>query len=436
MTSQSRQLFQTAQKYIPGGVSSPVRAFKSVGGEPIFMTRGEGAYVYDADSQRYIDYVGSWGPMIVGHANAYVIKKVCEALQNGFSFGTSTEIEVLLAKKICELVPSIDMVRFVNSGTEAAMSAIRLARGFTKRNKVIKFSGCYHGHVDSMLVAAGSGALTLGVPNSLGVPATVAQNTLVAEFNRLDEVAALFARYGDDIAAVIVEPVAGNMNLVPPRPGFLFGLRELCNQYQSLLIFDEIITGFRIGLGGAQTHYNVMPDITLLGKIIGGGFPAAAFGGRAEIMRHIAPLGPVYQAGTLSGNPVAMTAGLATIELLQAPNFYEEITATTQQLVAGLNKLAEEASIPFHAHGLGAMFGLFFTEQKSIYSEGDVKRCNMQAFTHFFHAMLSGGIYFAPSAFEIGFVSKTHTPEIIDQTLEAARSAFHQESPLKNRIAS
>lgn len=436
MTKNSQQLFKLAQKFIPGGVNSPVRAFKSVGGEPIFITRGEGAYVFDADNNRYIDYVGSWGPMILGHANPDVIEKVGQALKNGFSFGASTQVEILLAQKLCELMPAIEMIRFVNSGTEAAMSAIRLARGYTKRNKIIKFSGCYHGHVDSMLVSAGSGALTLGVPNSAGIPTEVAQNTLVAEFNRLDEVAALFARYGEDIAAVIVEPVAGNMNLILPKPGFLFGLRQLCDKYQSLLIFDEIITGFRVGLGGAQAHYNIQPDLTLLGKIIGGGFPAAAFGGRSEVMRFIAPLGPVYQAGTLSGNPIAMTAGLATLECITQPGFYTEIIQTTEDLVCGLNQAAREAGIAFHAKHLGAMFGLFFSENKDIYTEAEVKRCNMQAFTHFFHAMLNAGVYFAPSAFEIGFVSKAHNPGIIEATLIAAQDIFKNFLNYKKRIAS
>ena len=421
---QSRSLFNLAQTYIPGGVNSPVRAFRGVDGEPVFIKRGHGAYLVDADDREYIDYVCSWGPLIAGHAHPYVIEKVSEALQNGLSFGAPTEIEVKLAQKVCALMPSIEMIRFVNSGTEATMSAIRLARGFTKRNKIIKFAGCYHGHSDSLLVAAGSGALTFGVPSSAGVPESIAQHTLVAEFNRLDEVAALFSMYGDDIAAIIVEPVAGNMNLVLPVPGFLQGLRELCDRHGSVLIFDEVITGFRVGPRGAQTYFNVIPDITVLGKIIGGGFPAAAFGGRADIMRTIAPLGPVYQAGTLSGNPIAMTAGLATLELISAPNFYTELEAKTRELIQGLYECAQKAHVPFHAISIGSMFGLFFTNSFKIESEGDVKRCNMALFKRFFHGMLSKGIYLAPSAFEIGFVSAAHGKHEIEKTLHAAAEVF------------
>src|SRR5579885_911053 len=420
----SKKLYNLAQQYIPGGVNSPVRAFRGVGGEPVFIQRGHGAYVVDADGNEYVDYVCSWGPLIAGHAHPYVIEKVAAALHNGLSFGAPTEIEVKLAQKVCELVPSMEMVRFVNSGTEATMSAIRLARGFTKRDKIIKFAGCYHGHADSLLVAAGSGALTLGVPSSAGVPDSIAQHTLVAEYNHLEEVAALFARYGKDIACVIVEPVAGNMNCVLPVPGFLDGLRKLCDQYGSILIFDEVMTGFRVSLGGAQAHYRIKPDITVLGKVIGGGFPVGAFGGRADIMRTIAPLGPVYQAGTLSGNPIAMTGGLATLELITQGDFYPKLAAHTCKLTDGLAERARAANIPFHVNAIGSMFGIFFTDLNEIKSEGDVKRCNVLLFKRFFHGMLNEGIYFAPSAFEAGFLSSAHGDAEIDKTLLAAEKVF------------
>lgn len=420
----SKRLYDLAQCVIPGGVNSPVRAFRGVGGDPLFIRKGYGAYLIDVDGNAYIDYVGSWGPMITGHANSYVIDKVTEALQDGLSFGAPTEIEVKLAQKICELMPSIEMIRFVNSGTEATMSAIRLARGFTRRDKMIKFAGCYHGHADSLLVAAGSGALTLGVPDSAGVPESVAQHTLVADYNNLESVAALFAKHGDDIACVIVEPVAGNMNCVLPVPGFLQGLRELCDRYGSVLIFDEVITGFRVGLGGAQQHYGVTPDLTTLGKIIGGGFPVGAFGGRSDIMRTIAPLGPVYQAGTLSGNPIAMTGGLAQLELLTAPDFYTQLTVQTLNLTQGLMECARAADIPLFTHAIGGIFGLFFTEATSIRREADVKRCNVALFKQFFHAMLKEGVYFAPSAFEVGFVSSVHGKTEIRHTLQAAEKVF------------
>lgn len=422
----SKQLYQLAQQYIPGGVNSPVRAFRGVGGEPVFIQKGHGPYLVDADNNEYVDYVCSWGPLILGHAHPQVIEKVKHALESGLSFGAPTEIEIRLAQKVAELIPSIEMVRFVSSGTEAAMSAIRLARGHTHRNKIIKFSGCYHGHADSLLVAAGSGGLTLGVPNSAGVPDSTAQHTLVAGFNQLEDVAALFEKYGDDIAAIIVEPVAGNMNLILPKPGFLQGLRDLCDQYGSLLIFDEVITGFRVALGGAQAHYDIQPDITILGKIVGGGFPAAAFGGKAEIMRSIAPLGPVYQAGTLSGNPIAMTAGLATLELLTAPNFYADLAAKTKRLIAGLKERATAANIEFFADHIGSMFGLFFTAQDKIETEEDVKQCNITQFKRFFHGMLSEGIYLAPSAFEVGFVSAAHTELEFEKTWQAAERVFNE----------
>jgi len=431
----STALFQSAQQVIPGGVNSPVRAFRGVGGNPVFVQSGKGAYLTDVNGKEYIDYVCSWGPLIHGHAHPYVTKKAVERLQQGFTFGAPTEIEVKLAQKVCELMPSIKMIRFVSSGTEAAMSAIRLARGFTGRNKIIKFAGCYHGHTDGLLVAAGSGALTLGIPGSAGVPDSVVQHTLTAEFNNLDDVAAIFARYGDDIAAIIVEPVAGNMNLVLPKPGFLQGLRQLCDKHGSVLIFDEVITGFRVDKQGAQHYFNVTPDLTVLGKIIGGGFPAAAFGGREDIMRCVAPLGPVYQAGTLSGNPVAMAAGLATLELLSAPNFYESLAARTQLLLNGLQEAAKAAGIPFLTASIGSMFGLYFTDRSNITSEADVKRCNVELFKLFFHGMLEEGIYLAPSAFEVGFVSAAHTEQDIMKTIAAAERVFGRLAQAKMNLS-
>lgn len=422
----SAQLFELAQTLIPGGVNSPVRAFGGVGGQPRFIAKGEGAYLTDSDGLTYIDYVGSWGPLILGHAHPYVIEKVTEKLSKGFSFGAPTEIEIELAKRIRQHMPAIEKIRLVSSGTEAAMSAIRLARGFTGRNKIIKFVGCYHGHADSLLVKAGSGGLTFGVPSSAGVPASVAEHTLVAEFNQLEEVAALLAVHGDDVAAIIVEPIAGNMNLVLPKANFLSGLRQLCDQYGSLLIFDEVITGFRVGLGGATALYQVQPDLTVLGKIIGGGFPAAAFGGRADIMQYLAPLGPVYQAGTLSGNPIAMTAGLATLDLVAAPHFYENLSAKALKLTQGLKQAAAANQIPLHVEAIGGMFGLFFTEQATIENEADVKRCDVARFKQFFHAMLQQGIYLAPSAFEVGFVSSAHREEDIQKTIAIAQAIFAQ----------
>lgn len=421
---QSLALFDRAQNYIPGGVNSPVRAFRGVDGNPLFICSGHGAYLVDADGREYVDYVGSWGPLILGHADPRVIEEVTKALSQGTSFGAPTEIEVRLAEKVCSLIPSIESIRFVSSGTEATMSAIRLARGYTKRDKIIKFVGCYHGHADSLLVAAGSGALTLGIPSSAGVPESIAQHTLVAEYNRLEEVAALFAMHGDDIAAVIVEPIAANMNLVPPIPGFLQGLRDLCDRYGALLIFDEVITGFRVALGGAQAAFGITPDLTTLGKIIGGGFPVGAFGGRADIMRSIAPLGPVYQAGTLSGNPIAMTAGLTTLELISAPHFYAELEVKNKQLMQGLKARAKAANIPLRIASIGSMFGLFFTDADKIETEADVKQCQIALFKRFFHAMLKEGIYFAPSAFEIGFVSAAHGEKEIEKTFRAAEKVF------------
>jgi glutamate-1-semialdehyde 2,1-aminomutase len=422
----SSQLYHDAKKIIPGGVNSPVRAFHGVGREPLFIQSGQGAYLTDVDGIQYIDYVCSWGPLILGHAHPVITAKITEVLQQGCSFGAPTEIEMQLAQKVCDFMPSMEMMRFVNSGTEAAMSAIRLARGLTKRDKIIKFSGCYHGHADSLLVAAGSGALTFGVPSSAGVPVSFAQHTLVANYNNLEEVVSLFAQYGHEIAAIIVEPVAGNMNLVLPIPGFLQGLRQLCDQYGSILIFDEVITGFRVGLGGAQAYYSIQPDLTILGKIIGGGFPAAAFGGRADIMHHIAPLGPVYQAGTLSGHPVAMTAGLATLEIVSTIGFYESLEAKTAQLITGLKTRAQKASIPFHAVSIGAMFGLFMTDLTNIETEKDVKCGRMDLFKTFFQGMLAEGIYLAPSAYEIGFMSAAHEQKEIDKTWLSAEKVFDE----------
>jgi glutamate-1-semialdehyde 2,1-aminomutase len=420
----STELFARAEKHIPGGVNSPVRSFNGVGGKPLFIQSARGAYVIDADNNEYIDYVGSWGPMIAGHAHPRIITAVIECAKNGLSFGAPTELEIQLAEKVCQLIPSIEKVRMVNSGTEATMSAIRLARGFTKRNKIIKFAGCYHGHADSLLVQAGSGALTLGVPSSAGVPESIAEHTLIAEFNRLDTVQNVFDQWGDDIAAIIVEPVPGNMNCVPPLKEFLPGLRALCDNYHSVLIFDEVMTGFRVALGGAQAHYAVKPDLTTLGKVIGGGMPVGAFGGRAEIMDCIAPLGPVYQAGTLSGNPIAMAAGLASLELVSEPDFFLKITQTTEQLLQGLRERARAAGIPLCTTSVGGMFGLFFTEANEIKTFDDVKKCDIARFKQFFHAMLEEGIYLAPSAYEAGFVSSMHGEKEISKTLQASEKVF------------
>lgn len=417
-------LFERAKQFIPGGVNSPVRAFNGVGGVPVFIKAGRGAYIIDENNREYVDYVGSWGPMIAGHAHPYIMDAVMASAKNGLSFGAPTALEVCLAEKICGLVPSIEQVRMVNSGTEATMSAIRLARGHTKRSKIIKFAGCYHGHTDSLLVQSGSGSLTLGVPDSAGVPDCIAQHTLVAEFNRLDTVKMLFEKYGDDIAAVIVEPVPGNMNCVLPAKEFLSGLRVLCDQYQSLLIFDEVMTGFRVALGGAQAYFNIKPDLTTLGKVIGGGMPVGAFGGRADIMRNIAPLGPVYQAGTLSGNPVAMAAGLASLQLVSEPGFYEKLAQKTQTLMKGLQERAHAAGVAFLTTSIGGMFGLYFTEEKEITTYADVKKSDVARFKKFFHAMLKEGIYLAPSAFEAGFMSSAHGDVEIDKTLAAAEVAF------------
>lgn len=421
-----KTLFDRAQQVIPGGVNSPVRAFKAVGGVPRFLQSAQGAYVVDEDQRRYIDYVGSWGPMILGHAHPAVIDAVTSTAQNGLSFGAPCSLEVELAELICQLIPSIDKVRMVNSGTEATMTAIRLARGFTGRDKIIKFEGCYHGHSDGLLVKAGSGALTLGVPSSPGVPAGATAETLTATFNDLESVAQCFANNADDIAAIILEPIAGNMNMVLPEPGFLEGLRELCNQHQSLLIFDEVMTGFRVSQIGAQGLYDVIPDITTLGKVIGGGMPVGAFGGRADIMDHLAPQGPVYQAGTLSGNPVAMAAGLTTLRELQKPGVYEQLAETTQRLIEGILQRAQAAGVPMSANYRCGMFGLFFSEEQNISRYSQVVNCNQNHFKQFFHAMLNAGIYLAPSAYEAGFVSTAHHAEIIERTLDAAEVVLTQ----------
>ncbi|GAB1719661.1 MAG: glutamate-1-semialdehyde 2,1-aminomutase [Nitrosospira sp.] len=423
MISRNQQLFELSQKYIPGGVNSPVRAFKSVGGTPVFFRRGQGAYVWDAGDRTYIDYVGSWGPLILGHAHPEVIAAVLAAAHNGLTFGAPTEAELEMAKLLCGLLPSIEQVRLVSSGTEATMSAIRVARGYTGRNRIIKFEGCYHGHDDALLVKAGSGALTFGHPSSAGVPDGTTSATLVLDYNSLDSLEQAFSRFGQEIAAVIVEPVAGNMNLITPKPGFLSTLRNLCTRHGAMLIFDEVMSGFRVGLECAQGLYGIKPDLTTLGKVIGGGMPMAAFGGRRDIMQCLAPIGPVYQAGTLSGNPVAVAAGLATLRLVQAPGFYEKLAASTRKLMEGLTKTAEKHGIVFCAQQVGGMFGLYFREHLPT-SYAEVMDCNRDAFNRFFHAMLQEGVYFAPSAFEAGFVSAAHGDDEIGKTLAAAERVF------------
>ena len=422
--SRSSKLFAAAQQHIPGGVNSPVRAFKGVGGDPVFFKRAKGSYVYDEDDNQYIDYVGSWGPMIVGHAHDEVLKSVQDTMQNGLSFGAPTELETLMADKVCELVPSIDLVRMVSSGTEATMSALRLARGYTGRDKIVKFEGCYHGHSDSLLVKAGSGALTLGVPTSPGVPAALAELTITLSYNNIEEVKQTFKEIGDQIACIIVEPVAGNMNCIPPVPGFLEGLREVCDEYGSVLILDEVMTGFRVSLGGAQGFYNIKPDLTTLGKVIGGGMPVGAFGGKREIMEQIAPLGPIYQAGTLSGNPVAMAAGLTTLNMIEQPGFFETLTRQTEKLVNGLKERAEKTNIPLTTNQAGAMFGFFFSEEKNITTFEQVSACDAERFRKFYHGMLDQGVYLAPSSYETGFVSSAHSDDDIAKTLDAAEKVF------------
>ena len=422
--SKSEQLFEKAQKVIPGGVNSPVRAFKGVGGTPVFIEKAEGAYIIDSDGKRYIDYVGSWGPMVLGHNHSAIIDAVLKAVPNGLSFGAPTESEITLAELVCKLVPSIELVRMVSSGTEATMSAIRLARGYTGRDKIIKFEGCYHGHSDSLLVKAGSGALTLGQPSGPGVPADFAKHTITCTYNDLDSVKQAFEQYPTEIACLIVEPVAGNMNCVPPKEGFLQGLRELCDQYGTVFIIDEVMTGFRVSLGGAQSYYDVKPDLTTLGKIIGGGMPVGAFGGKREIMEAIAPTGPVYQAGTLSGNPIAMAAGLACLTELSKAGNEEKLAEKTKTLAEGLKALAAKHNVPFVVQYVGGMFGLFFTEQPEVTSFQEVMKCDAAKFNRFFHLMLEQGIYLAPSAFEAGFMSLAHSDEDIEATLQAADKAF------------
>ncbi len=424
--SRSASLFEQAQQHIPGGVNSPVRAFAGVGGTPLFFKHAAGAYVTDEDDKRYVDYIGSWGPMILGHSHPDVIAAVRAQLEHGLSYGAPTALEVEMADLICSIVPSMDMVRMTSSGTEATMSAIRLARGYTGRDSIIKFEGCYHGHSDSLLVKAGSGALTLGVPSSPGVPAAFAKHTITLPFNDIDAVASYLAEHGNDIACIIVEPVAGNMNCVPPVPGFLEGLREQCDKHGVVLIFDEVMTGFRVSLGGAQGLYGIIPDLTTFGKIIGGGMPVGCFGGKKEIMSHIAPLGPVYQAGTLSGNPLAMAAGLTTLKLISRPGFHDELTEYTARLLQGLQERADAAGIPFTTTQAGGMFGLYFTERKNITSFEDATNCNIEHFKQFFHLMLEGGVYLAPSAFEAGFSSIALGDTEMKITLDAAENAFAQ----------
>ncbi|MGH8377461.1 MAG: glutamate-1-semialdehyde 2,1-aminomutase [Gammaproteobacteria bacterium] len=420
----TNNLFAEAQRYISGGVNSPVRAFKGVGGEPVFISRAKGAYLYDANGRRYIDYVGSWGPMIAGHAHPQVVRAVQDAAKNGLSFGAPTELETQLAKRIGESMPSIELLRMVNSGTEATMSAVRLARGFTGRDRIVKFEGGYHGHSDALLVKAGSGALTFGTPSSPGVPAALAALTLTLPYNDSDAARMAFKQCGREIACVIVEPVAGNMNCVPPLPGFLETLRELCTRHGSILIFDEVMTGFRVARGGAQALYNIKPDLTTLGKIIGGGLPVGAFGGRRDIMEQLAPLGPVYQAGTLSGNPLGMSAGLATLKLLDAPDFYEKLNINTARLTEGLRFAANAAGIPFTVNKVCGMFGVFFTNTSNVSNYVQVTGCNVELFRRFFHGMLAEGVYFTPSMFEAGFLSSAHTAADLDATVTAAHKVF------------
>ena len=423
MTSRNDQLFEQSQQRIPGGVNSPVRAFRSVGGTPRFFTKGQGSRVWDADGKAYIDYVGSWGPMILGHADPDVVRAVQDTAANGLSFGAPTEMELVMAERIETLLPSIEKVRLVSSGTEATMSAIRLARGYTGRDLLIKFEGCYHGHADSLLVKAGSGLLTFGAPSSAGVPADTSKHTLVLDYNDIDQVNSLFAEKGNEIACVIVEAVAGNMNLIKPKAGFLEALRENCTKHGAVLIFDEVMTGFRVGLGCVQGMYGITPDLTTLGKVIGGGMPVGAFGGRAEIMDKLAPLGPVYQAGTLSGNPVAVAAGLKTLEKISAPGFFDALTAQTQRLVDGLTAAAKDAGILACADSVGGMFGLYFSAKPPT-SYAEVMASDKESFNRFFHLMLHEGVYLAPSAFEAGFVSATDTDEDIDATIAAAAKCF------------
>ena len=420
----SEVLFTRAQKTIPGGVNSPVRAFKAVGGTPRFITKADGPYMWDADGKQYIDYVQSWGPMVLGHNNPQIRQAVIDASEFGLSFGAPTEAEIIMAETVSKLVPSMEMVRMVNSGTEATMSAIRLSRGYTGRNKIVKFEGCYHGHADSLLVKAGSGALTMGVPSSPGVPANVAEHTLTVEYNSIESVKNVFKAHGNDIACIIVEPVAGNMNCIPPVEGFLEGLRDVCDEYGSLLIFDEVMTGFRVSRGGAQERYGIKPDLTCLGKVIGGGMPVGCFGGRRDILTHIAPTGPVYQAGTLSGNPVAMAAGLAAMQQIQEEGLYEGIFQNTQALADGMQALANKHGIKLSTNVAGSMFGIFFTDIERVTNYQQAINCNTEQFNKFYHGMLEQGVYLAPASYEAGFVSKAHDKDIIAKTLEAADKVF------------
>jgi glutamate-1-semialdehyde 2,1-aminomutase len=426
MTTQSEKLFERAQITIPGGVNSPVRAFKAVGGTPRFINKADGPYMWDVDGNRYIDYVNSWGPMVLGHNNAKVRQAVIDAAEFGLSYGAPTEAEIIMAELVNKLVPSMEMVRMVNSGTEATMSSIRLARGYTSKNKILKFEGCYHGHADSLLVKAGSGALTLGVPSSPGVPDDFAKHTLTVDFNSLDSVQEAFDKHGDDIACIIVEPVAGNMNCIPPVEGFLEGLRSICDRYGALLIFDEVMTGFRVSLGGAQERYNVEPDLTCLGKVIGGGMPVGAFGGKKKILTHIAPTGPIYQAGTLSGNPIAMAAGIAALSQLAEPGFYDSIFENTKILAEGIRDTAHRNNIPMSINVAGSMFGIFFTDVERVTNYQQAINCNTAQFNQFYHAMLNEGVYLAPASYEAGFVSKAHTIDVVEATIEAADKAFKQ----------
>ena len=420
----TKKLFDEAKKRIPGGVNSPVRAFKAVSGTPLFINKASGPYLYDSEDKKYLDYVGSWGPMILGHAHPEIVKAVNDAAKCGLSFGAPTEIETQMANKICDLMPSIEKIRMVNSGTEAAMSAIRLARGYTGRDIIIKFEGCYHGHTDSLLVKAGSGVLTFGVPTSPGVPTDLAKYTVTLTYNDIHQLQDAFEKIGNKVAAVIIEPIAGNMSLVPGNQEFLNTLRELCNKHQSVLIFDEVMTGFRVALGGAQSIFNITPDITILGKIIGGGMPVGAFGGKENIMNHIAPDGPIYQAGTLSGNPVAMSAGLATLNLISSEDFFNSLEHKTKILVDGITKSAEKIGVPLAMNYVGGMFGLFFTNEKTIDSFKKVINCNKEHYSIFFHGMLEEGIYLAPSSYEAGFVSSSHSDDDIKLTIDTAEKIF------------
>ena len=422
--TRSAELFERAQKSIPGGVNSPVRAFKSVGGTPLFIKQAEGAYMIDEDGRRYLDYVGSWGPMITGHADPDVLAAVRSRLDLGLSYGAPTELETEMAELLCQLVPSMDRVRMVNSGTEATMSAIRLARGYTGRDKIVKFEGCYHGHSDSLLVKAGSGALTFGVPTSPGVPADFAKHTLTLTFNDAEAVRRCFQELGDQIACIIVEPVAGNMNCIPPQPDFLETLREVCDESGALLIFDEVMSGFRVALGGAQEAYQVTPDLTTLGKIVGGGLPVGAFGGKEAVMNHLSPLGPVYQAGTLSGNPLAMAAGIALLTKLRQPGFHQQLSDYAERLCEGLKNRARAAGIALTTQQAGGMFGLFFTDAPAVTTFAQATECNLEQFKQFFHAMLEQGVYLAPSAYEASFVSSAHQEKELELTLDAAKKAF------------